>query len=829
MYWALWVYLWGITLLLSAPVRAQVVDSDTSANAPTDSESEAPIQVDTDSLHAGTDSAASSDTESSKEELRTDIDTDYVQTDTDTVSESETENTNADAAQEDLDLDLSSTAPPADAPVSAVSTDYQLQDATVVGQRRTEATAAAHYELEVGKLRIIPRKNVADQLMMAPGVLTTNHGGEGHANETYMRGFASKEGQDIEFLVDGVPLNEVSNPHNHGYADLYFIPPEMVQSVSITEGAFDPQQGDFAFAGTAEYRLGVDDRGAQVQQGLGLWNTHRTLVLYAPPDEETATFAGFEYFTTDGYGENRSAKRAVALGRFADDWGKQFFKYSISVYGYATRYDQPGVVRQDDYASGDMGFFDTYDSNQGGESNRFLLAFNTQAGPEHACFRQVSFFGYRTMRLRTNFTGWITDSTVDSNGEPLPAQRGDGLEMRYNVFTGGSRGDYTLSKSFFGQKQSLSIGYAARFDRGDAEQLRLRSITAIPYKQVFNNEFNVLNIAGWLRAQLRPLDWLALRGGVRIDTFSFGVTDHNQPDADREGERVPNQTSQSFGFALNPRVTLDTRIVKGLHALASYGQGTRSTDAAALSDNETAPFAQAQEFDTGVAYAHGTHGSPLVVNTQLSYSLTKVNKDLLFSETEGRNVLVGASTRHSVLLSGRVHLFDTVDVLANLGWTQATLDNTGELLPYIPQLIVRLEAAAAHQLNSWSVGKVPVEGRFGVSYTFVPGRPLPLKTFGDPFHVVGAGGDLRLWHFSVGVELRNLLNMKYRQAEFNYASNFTAPDAVSSRVPERHFVAGEPFYIMGTITWHLEDMIRAKNTNSEKGSKQNSEANGVAN
>jgi len=730
---------------------------------------------------------------------------------------------------EELDLDLPpGEAPPATTSSPAKSTDYRLEDATVVGQHRNEATAATHYELEVGKLGIIPRRNVAEQLMMAPGVLTTNHGGEGHAHETYMRGFASKEGQDIEFLVDGVPLNEVGNPHNHGYADLYFIPPEMVERVAVTEGAFDPEQGDFAFAGTAEYQLGVPDRGAQIKQGYGLWNTHRTLALYAPPGEESGTFAGFEYFTTDGYGRNRAAQRALALGRYADDWGPQNFKYGVSVYGYATRYDQPGVIRQDDYESGAMGFYDTYDPNQGGESNRILVSLDTEAGPSHSLFRQVAFFGYRTMRLRTNFTGWLTDTTVDENGDPLPAQRGDGIEMRYKVLTGGSRGSYTISEQLWGNRQELTIGYALRADHGDSGQLRLRSVTAIPYLQIFDNDFTILNLAGWVRTQIRPLSWLALRGGVRIDTFSFGITDHNQPEADREGIRVPNQTSQSFGFALNPRATLDVRIIEGLHTLASYGQGTRSTDAAALSDNETAPFAKAQEFDTGLAYRYGEGGDPVTLSTQLSYSLTLVNKDLIFSEIEGRNVLAGSSTRHAVLFNGRLYLFDLVDILANVGWTRATLDSTGELLPYIPQLVARLDTAVAGRLGSWSLGPVPVEGRLGVGFTYVPGRPLPLKEFGDPFYLLGAGGDIRLWYFSVGVELRNILNTRYRQAEFNYASNFVSPEAVPSRIPERHFVAGEPFFVMGTITWHIEDMIRGVTATAQTNSKKDVEVSNLS-
>ncbi len=687
--------------------------------------------------------------------------------------------------------------------------EYRLEDTTVTGEQRTEATSASHYSLEIGTLRVIPRKNVAEQLMLAPGVLTTNHGGEGHAQETYMRGFASNEGQDIAFLVDGIPLNEVSNPHNHGYTDLYFIPPELVQSVAVTEGAFDPEQGDFAFAGTAEYKLGAPEKGANVSLGLGRWNTRRTLFTWAPKEENSGTFGGFEYYTSDGYGVNRAAQRVLALGRFTDDWEGQNFTYGISVYGYAARFDQPGVVREDDYENGIMEFFDTYDPNQGGESNRILTSFDLTAGPERSQFKQVVFAGLKTMRLRTNFTGWFNDSLVDENGETRKVQRGDGMEMRYKVVTAGARGKYTLTESLFDQKQSLAVGYAIRLDTGSSEQLRLRSVTAIPYGQVFDNDFTVVNVAGWFRAQIRMFHRLTLRSGLRLDVFSFGVTDQNQADSDREGIRVPNQTSQSMGFSLNPRATVDMKIIRGLHGMISYGQGTRSTDAAALSDNETAPFARAQEFDAGFAYTYGKEQGPLKLSSQLSYSLTRVDKDLVFSETDGRNILAGASTRHAILFGVRSRIISLFDVLLNAGWTQATLDSTGELLPYIPRMVVRADVAISGQIGNLAIKKVPMTGSFGLGYTWVPGRPLPLDEKGDAMYLLNAGGDIRLWHFSLGVEIRNLFNLKYRQAEFNYASNFMAADAAPSRVPERHFVAGEPFYLMGTLTLHLEDLFHS--------------------
>jgi iron complex outermembrane receptor protein len=700
-------------------------------------------------------------------------------------------------------------------PVATSRTEAVLE-ATVVGERHPRATTTTEYVVELGKLRVVPRKSAAEQLMLAPGVLTSNHGGEGHAHETFMRGFASKEGQDIEYTVDGVPINDVSNPHGHGYADLYFVPPEFVRSVRITEGPFDPSQGDFAFAGSANFRLGAEKRGARLSYGHGSWNTQRLLLSYAPPDAHPDTFAGFELYQTKGFGPNRAAQRALGLGRHAGGLGSGL-TWRLSAFAYATRFDQSGVVRQDDYLAGRMGFYDCYDPNQGGESNRLLLTLDTTSGSADRRLRQVTWAGFRTMRLRANFTGWLTDVTVTPGGQPN-VQRGDGLEMRYDSLSAGSRGSYDLSVSYRSLPQMLSLGYAFRFDQGESSQFRLRSVTAIPYLRVFDDKFTILNLAGWLRTQLKPFEWITVRGGIRLDGFSFGVTDLNQPTADREGARDPTQTSQSFGYAINPRVTVDARVVPGLHLVASYGRGTRSTEAAALSDNETAPFARAHVAEGGLAHDLDLASARLRLRSQLSCVLTHVDKDMLFDPVSGRNIFfssagssnpVGPSTRRAVLFSSRLSYAGWLDTLVNVGWARGNLDSTGELLPYIPELVVRLDTGVSGRLFGWGIGQVPVTGRTGLGFTYVPGRPLPYRAKGDDYYLINLGGEIRLRHASLAVELRNLLNLQYRQSELNYASNFQGPEAVLSQRPVRHFTAGEPFFVMATLAVHLEDLLRS--------------------
>jgi len=683
---------------------------------------------------------------------------------------------------------------------TAAASPLDLGSVRIQGRRRKRAAPVSRFEVDIAELGAVPKKNAAQQLMFAPGVLVTNVGGEGHANDTFLRGFAAGTGQDIEFLVDGVPINEVSNAHNHGYADLFFVPPEMVERVSVTNGVFDPEQGDFAFAGTAAYQLGVPERGSRVGFSYGRFDTQRMLGVIAPHGTNAGTFAGFELTRSAGFGENRAYQRGLALARYEQDDGTDALRWSVSAFGYGGRWDTAGVVRQDDVEDGTVDFFGTYDPNQGGESKRLLLSLRGAVGPTDATFEQSAYFGVRGMRNRENFTGFVGDSQTP--------QRGDGVEQRYSSLTVGGRGSYRLATRRFGQTQEIDLGYALRLDRGRSEQLNLRAVTSIPYQQVFAHDFEIFNASAWLRTQLRPLSWLAIRGGLRVETFSFGVRDTNQPSVDREGERVPNQTAQSFGFALNPRVSVEARPLDDLSVTASYGQGTRSTDAAALSDNETAPFARAQEFEVGAKYGLGGPQDNLRLQLQAAYVFAAIDKDLVFDQTQARNTLLGASTRHAFLLGARASWAGWLEGLLNLGFTQATIDSTGDLIPYIPQVVVRADLGARHALFDWTVAGQPVIGRAGLGFTYVPGRPLLYQETGDAFALLSASAGLRLWHVDLGIEARNLLNRRYRQSEFNYASNFGGPNTIASRIPERHFAAGEPLYVAATITVFVEDLFR---------------------
>lgn len=682
---------------------------------------------------------------------------------------------------------------------------YNLGSEQVTGQRREVAKSGAVFDIELGQLGDLPLASAADVMMLAPGVLTSNHGGEGHAHETFMRGFYAGEGQDIEYMVDGVPVNEVSNPHGHGYTDLFFLPAGWIKSMRLSEGAFDPEQGDFAFAGSINFVPGVGHEGLHVQGGLGSFGTRRLELTWAPAQSTNGTFAGVEIQSADGFGANRASQRAASMLRYASDPGGSGLRYSVMLAGYLSRYAQPGVLRADDVERGDVDFYGTYDATQGGDSTRVLGSVRFAYGPNDALFENVVWLGQRSMRLRQNFTGFLTPTQTLEEGT---VYLGDLQEGRYDVATAGARGSYTLGRTWRKRYQELSVGYSARLDTGRTELVRLRDRLDVPYAVDFDRGFDITNIATWMRAQSELADWLVVRGGVRVDTFQFNVRDFNQPTEDTDGLRLPEQTSGADGLALNPRVSAVVRLGEDLRWTSAYGRGTRSTDAAALSDTESATFAVSDQVETGLKWQLQKDHHALSVQGSYVYAL--VERDIVFSPEAGRNVLIGASQRHALLFQSRYTHGTRVDVLANVGLARATTEERDPtsldfgqtvLLPYVPQLIARLDATYRHPFDV-RVGGVPLALRTTANLTYTPGRPLPLGETGDPFTLVGAALSLELWHTTLRLEGRNLLGSRYRQSEFNYPSRFdpTRPlPASGAPRSERHFVAGEPRFVMLSV------------------------------
>jgi len=702
--------------------------------------------------------------------------------------------------------------PPSAEPHPAPEKEAVTTEVLVEGLRAPPNRGGSDFFIEVGELAAVPRKHAAALLELAPGILLTNEGGEGHAHQIFLRGFDAREGQDLELSVDLVPINELGNIHGNGHAETNFIIPETVLALRVLEGPFEPQQGNFAVAGSADYHLGWRPRGITLKSTIGSYGTRRLLVLYGPEGMNQHSFGAAELARTDGYGQNRDATRASAVAQVEGRLGERT-RYRVVTQAYSTHYGSAGVLREDDVSAGRIGFFDTYDTRQGGDSSRYSVALELADDERPGEDRALAYLIRRDLRMVANFTGYLSDVQLPRES-PHP-QRGDALDTSVQSFTLGSRASKLLRREVGGLSQTLEVGYAARGDFGSGTQLRLQSSNGVPYRRALDLDYTLGDIGLFVDVALRPLSFVTLRGGVRANHFAYDVLDNCAQNEVRQGSRSdppgdesclaqqdfgryrdPSQRSSTATSAVLPRASLLLSPTVGLKLSLGYGEGVRSMDPSYISDGRATPFARIEAMEAAVMLARtlelGSFAGRLVAFR------THVDRDMIFSETEGRNTLAEGTTRLGGLAALRFSR-DFIDQNLSVTLVRSRFDDTGYCVPYVPNTVVRSDTALRATLP-FSLAKHPLLGTAGLGVTYIGRRALPYDQTSDVIFTLDASTAVRYRAVELGLELTNLSNRRYRLGEYNYASYFAGPGGLPTLVPVRHFAAGAPRMVFLSLT-----------------------------
>ena len=149
----------------------------------------------------------------------------------------------------------------------------------------------------------------------------------------------------------GAPVNDVSNIHGQGYADLHFLPVEIVREIVATPGTYDPRQGDFAVAGTLRFELGYDQPGITAKAQAGTFDTRRYFLAWRPRTGGAGTFAAAEINETQGFGPSRAAQRASAVAQVETALDPET-SLRVMASAYTGHFASAGVLRLADVESG---------------------------------------------------------------------------------------------------------------------------------------------------------------------------------------------------------------------------------------------------------------------------------------------------------------------------------------------------------------------------------------------------------------------------------------------------------------------------------------------
>jgi iron complex outermembrane receptor protein len=647
---------------------------------------------------------------------------------------------------------------------------------TVVTGARV-AHGASEVTVPQAVVQAAPRSGATDLLRLVPGLVASQHSGEGKAQQLLLRGFDAVHGQDVELNVAGLPVNEVSHIHALGYADLNWLLPEAVREVRVTEGSHRAYQGAFAVAGTVRYDLGLAERGLTVSAGYGSFNRFR-LFAGVRPTEDAETFAGIEYVQADGFGPQRALGRVSLLGQVV--FHLKELKLRAVLGSAGGRFDSPGVVRSDALEAGTAQFFEAFGLRQGGSSSRHQLLLSAEL-PHDLGRTTFELFGVLSdLRLRNNFTGFFA--------HPV---EGDGLEQTHADGLLGARVLHRRRLQVGDQVVLVELGLSGRRDGIHQTQRAYRESDGTPWRS--DVDATIIQTAGdaWTEVAWQPGAWRLMVGG-RVDVLHYEVFDA-LAFANERFFAGTGATRAAFGAHWGLKAGVERGFGDHVRLFLSYGDGFRSPQARSLGDGERAPFVSVRGAELGAAW-----DSPRLALRLAAFG-SYVDQDFFFDHTAGTTVSTGATMRGGGQAQVTAQPLQGWLVSANLTAAQARMLRQGALLPYFAPLVGRLDTSWSREFSWLGLAWTP---RVGVGFTFIGPRPLPFDEFSRSVALLDARVALRVARVELRFDVQNLLDARWRDGEFVYASRWDTSQA-TSLLPARQFTAGTPRTLLVTLEVHL--------------------------
>ncbi|MCB9778556.1 MAG: TonB-dependent receptor plug domain-containing protein [Alphaproteobacteria bacterium] len=617
----------------------------------------------------------------------------------------------------------------------------------VVIEEEAPADSASSRTLDRAEVETLPARSADDLLAAMPGLHRSAHGGQGKAYQYFLRGFDAVHGGDLAVDLEGVPLNEVSNVHAHGYLDLHFVPTALVSGLTLQPGPFAPAVGDFAIAGSASYRLGLTEPGLLVEAGAGTDRSVDAATSWRPGTGDDGDFVALEGSVGRGVGEARDW--GVLRGGVGQEVALGGARARAWVLAGAGRFSSPGVLREDDLQAGRVGFYDAYPGSGGGRSLRVLGALQAWGGDAERSWRATLWGGRRTLVLTQNFTGWYVDEA-----------HGDGTSQQHRAW---STGVSLRGFARLGRRAAWSGGVDSRLDDLDHQEVSVE-VDGTAWAERSTLSARQGAVGGWTALALTPARWLRLAPALRGDAFVVA----------RDDEAL------AWAPVLAPRVTMAFFEQGPVAVLGSAGRGYRSPDVRGAGSGGRAPVATADSAELGLRT-----GSERTLRFRLAAFGSRVSDEIVFDHVAARYLATGATRRVGLDAGVVCSLVDSLELWSDLTLSDGRYAATGEPIPYAPRLL----AVAGLRALRIPVGRNTLAG--GLRGWLLGPRPLP---DGSTSRVTGAAdltATLDRGPWGVGLSIDNLLGLHWRDGEFVYPSHWD-PDAARSELSVRHITAGSP-------------------------------------
>ena len=394
----------------------------------------------------------------------------------------------------------------------------------------------------------------AEVLEAVPGLVVTQHSGEGKATQMYLRGFNLDHGTDLRTTVDGMLVNQRSHSHGHGWTDLNFLIPELVSRIDFHKGPFYASEGDFSSAGSASLVYADRLPNGIASLGLGQKGYRRALLADSPQVGNGHLLYALETMSNNGpWIHPDRFNKANAVLRYSE--GNLANGFNLSAMAYTARWNSTDQIPLRAVQSGELSRFDTIDPTSGGRSARYSLSGGWRRSNEAGQTRINAYVIQRSLDLYSNFTYFLDD--------PL---RGDQFAQPDRRTSTGFQASHTWQHLLGGRESETVVG--VQFEHDNIHNALNRTQARQLLSVVRQDRIRESSLAAFAENTTIWTDRVRTIAGLRADSHRFRV----------RSDRAENSGTASAGIA-NPKFALILGPWKKTEFYLNAGYGFHSNDA----------------------------------------------------------------------------------------------------------------------------------------------------------------------------------------------------------------------------------------------------------
>jgi outer membrane receptor protein involved in Fe transport len=420
---------------------------------------------------------------------------------------------------------------------------------------------ASQLTLTGEQLNARPVTRPGEILEAVPGLIVTQHSGEGKANQYFLRGYNLDHGTDLAIWVDGVPINLRTHAHGQGYSDLNWLMPETVNAVDVRKGPYFADEGDFGSAGDLHIGL-IDSISKPIAEfTTGSFGYQRIFGMGSAKVGDGTLLGAIEVGAYNGPWANPDDMQKLnGLLRYTQ--GTATDGFSITGMAYSNHWNSTDQVPERAITSGQIGLYGEEDPSDGGNANRFALSGRVAGTDDAGSWKANAYVVKSGLDLYNDFTYFLTN--------PL----GDQFHQHDDRIMTGGNASRTLDGSFAGLPMQTVFGVQTRYD--DIDLALTETFQRAFLANVRSDKVGEGSVGVYTENTVHWTDWLRTTTGLRGDFYEADV--NSIFDANNSGHSEAALASPKFTMTIGPFAKTELFVGAGTGMHSNDARGTTITE-----------------------------------------------------------------------------------------------------------------------------------------------------------------------------------------------------------------------------------------------------------